>query len=311
MARKKSTPRSTALDQDQIPEGAPRIVIVGRPNVGKSTLFNRLYGRRRALVHDEPGVTRDRLEGGTRWMVGGREHIVRLVDTGGLGGERFADEIENQVRLALTHADVVIFLADGRAGVNPGDREILRKLKESGIETRGVRTLVCVNKVDTEGHEDAAHEFLSLGMDDVLTVSAEHNRGIDDLKQVIISHLGLLDTPSDEDSETLEDDSWDEVEQDEDEELDSEGSDLAFDAESDSDGSDSGEFNVEALEEELEEGKVRLQAEEAHRRGLLPGDQGEGRDVDGVQPQAVCSGSGQRWSEASMKARHPEAMHVI
>ena len=216
MSRKSSPPRSTALDQDQIPNNAPRIVIVGRPNVGKSTLFNRLYGRRRALVHDEPGVTRDRLEGGARWIIGGREHIICLVDTGGLGGDRFADEIENQVRLALTHADLVIFLADGRAGVNPGDREILRKLKESGIESRGVRTLVCVNKVDTEGHEEGAQEFLSLGVDDVLTISAEHNRGIDDLKQVVLSHLGLLGSDTEEEgllSEDVEEEEWDEQEE--------------------------------------------------------------------------------------------------
>ncbi len=210
MSRKKSPPRSSALDQDQIPDNAPRIVIVGRPNVGKSTLFNRLYGRRRALVHDEPGVTRDRLEGGARWIIGGREHIICLVDTGGLGGDRFADEIENQVRLALNHADLVIFLADGRAGLNPGDREILRKLKESGIESRGVRTLVCVNKVDTEGHEEGAQEFLSLGVDDVLTISAEHNRGIDDLKQVVLSHLGLLgsEVEASEDEAYEEDESY-------------------------------------------------------------------------------------------------------
>jgi GTP-binding protein len=138
------------------------------------------------------------------------------VDTGGLGGERFADEIENQVRLALTHADLVIFLADGKAGLNPGDREILRKLKESGIESRGVRTLVCVNKVDTEGHEEDAQEFLSLGVDDVLTISAEHNRGIDDLKQVALSHLGVLgDTDSDIDSEDDEQSEFDDELEDE------------------------------------------------------------------------------------------------
>src|SRR3954471_23308407 len=95
---------------------AAKLVIVGRPNVGKSTLFNRLFGRRRALVHDLPGVTRDRLEEQTEWIFGGKRYPITLVDTGGLGGERFAEEIEHQVSIALQEADVVLMLFDGQSG---------------------------------------------------------------------------------------------------------------------------------------------------------------------------------------------------
>src|SRR6478672_2174711 len=106
----------------------PKVVIVGRPNVGKSTLFNRLFGRRRALVHDMPGVTRDRLEEDCEWWVNAKRLNVTLVDTGGVGGDKFAEEVERQVDIALSQADVVVFLFDAQAGLTPGDREIYRLL---------------------------------------------------------------------------------------------------------------------------------------------------------------------------------------
>jgi GTP-binding protein len=169
-----------------------RIVIVGRPNVGKSTLFNRLIGRRRALVHDEPGVTRDRLEENGEWWVKARKMPITLVDTGGLGGERFADEIAKQVKIALEDADAVLFLFDVRVGVTPADRELLQGFTRSGVKSR-VPFIAVVNKVDADKHEADASEFYELGLDPVLTISAEHARGIDDLQEAIARATGFLD----------------------------------------------------------------------------------------------------------------------
>ncbi len=166
-----------------------RVVVIGRPNVGKSTLFNRLVGRRRALVHDEPGVTRDRLEVETRWWVRSKPFNVTVVDTGGLGGERFADEIDKQVRIALDEADVVLLVFDGAAGLTPADEELIHNLNHSGLLSR-LPVLGVVNKVDTDGHEGRINEFYSVGLDTLVTVSAEHDRGIDDLEEAVTKALG-------------------------------------------------------------------------------------------------------------------------
>lgn len=166
----------------------PRLVIVGRPNVGKSTLFNRLLGRRRALVHDEPGVTRDRLEEKAEWWIRAERFPILLVDTGGLGGDRFAEEIARQVDTALSSADVVVVLFDGQAGLTPADQEVVRKLKQSGV-TRELPVIGLVNKVDAETHETLLNEFFATGLDPILTISAEHNRGMDDLQAEIKKQL--------------------------------------------------------------------------------------------------------------------------
>src|SRR5262245_16578502 len=102
----------------------PTITIAGRPNVGKSTLFNRLLGRRRALVHDIAGVTRDRIEETASWWINGKELKVRLLDTGGLGEGRFSAEIEKQVGTALKEADVVLTVFDTQMGMTTEDREV-------------------------------------------------------------------------------------------------------------------------------------------------------------------------------------------
>ncbi len=167
-----------------------RVVILGRPNVGKSTLFNRLYGRRRALVHDMPGVTRDRLEESTDWWIHARQVPVTLIDTGGVGGERFTVEILQQVRIALSDADVAIFLFDGQTGVTPGDRDLLQELNRSGVTGR-IPVLAAINKIDHDNHEGLIGEFFGLGLDPVITVSAEHDRGMDDLKEAIAVALNL------------------------------------------------------------------------------------------------------------------------
>jgi GTP-binding protein len=157
------------------------VLIVGRPNVGKSTLFNRLNGRRQALVLDVPGVTRDRNESRVAWYRDGKPYVVRLVDTGGLAGEAFDKEISEQVRSGMRSADVIVVVFDGRSGFVPQDREALDEIRKHPDFSR-LPVIGVVNKVDEENLEDLAHEFHEAGLDELLTISAEHGRGIDDLK---------------------------------------------------------------------------------------------------------------------------------
>ncbi len=175
-----------------------RIVIVGRPNVGKSTLFNRLIGKKRALVHDEPGVTRDRLEESSEWWVRAHSFPVTVVDTGGLGGDKFAKEIAQQIDVALKHADIVLFVFDSQTGLLPLDEELLRGLNRSGVSAR-VPVIGVVNKVDAEVHEDRIADFFHSGLTSILTISAEQRRGLDDLKEEIArtssAFLKVLDSP--------------------------------------------------------------------------------------------------------------------
>ncbi|HSP14720.1 MAG TPA: ribosome biogenesis GTPase Der [Thermoanaerobaculia bacterium] len=159
-----------------------RVVIAGRPNVGKSTLFNRLAGKRRALTHDLPGMTRDRLSDIVTLDDGRR---YELTDTGGLEyGESpmsaYADEIRAQGRRALHEADLILFVVDGSAGVMGEDREIAQDLRpEAG------KTIVVVNKVDRKDAEESVTEFYELGFERLLPVSAEHGGGTDDLADAI------------------------------------------------------------------------------------------------------------------------------
>jgi GTPase len=159
-----------------------RVVIVGRPNVGKSTLFNRLSGRRRALTHDLPGMTRDRLTGVVALDDGRR---YELTDTGGLEyGESpmsaFAGEIRDQAQLALRDADFILFVVDGAAGLLAEDRDIATDLRSEAS-----KTVLIVNKVDRKDAEEAVHDFWALGFDRVFPLSAEHGEGIDDLIDAI------------------------------------------------------------------------------------------------------------------------------
>ncbi len=165
------------------------IAIVGRPNVGKSALFNRIAGRRIAIVHDQPGVTRDRVTAEVEWRPGSPGFT--LVDTGGIGllrGEKAGDVIARaalqQVELAIEAANVVILVVDAREGLAPLDREVAERLRRSAKPL-----LVAVNKVDTPKAEAGVAEFAELGFEKVFPVSAIHGRGVDEL---IKAAVGLL-----------------------------------------------------------------------------------------------------------------------
>ena len=155
-------------------ERLPLVAIVGRPNVGKSTLFNRLVGRRRSIVTDEPGITRDRIYGTARWC--GRSFEV--VDTGGLVPDERAGipaEIFRQAEVALTQADSIVLVVDSRAGLTPLDAELARRLRVFGKPI-----VIAANKVDTESRTTLASAFFELG-DPVFPLSAEHGLGVDEL----------------------------------------------------------------------------------------------------------------------------------
>ncbi|MCI0403036.1 MAG: ribosome biogenesis GTPase Der [Acidobacteria bacterium] len=162
---------STQADKSKL----PLVAIVGRPNVGKSSLFNRLTGSRRAIVTDEPGITRDRLYGRATWL--GRSFEV--VDTGGLvPNERaaLAQEILRQARVAIQAAAKVVLVVDARAGVTPLDADLARLLVRTGKPV-----LLAVNKVDTARLADTALAFHELGIQPVIPLSAEHGPGVDEL----------------------------------------------------------------------------------------------------------------------------------
>jgi GTP-binding protein len=170
------------------PDSLPLVAIVGRPNVGKSTLFNRFAGRRRALVDDHPGLTRDRIV--EEIEVAGRQ--VLIVDTAGLEpltdrdeeGEDLHAAVQAQARAAVAAADAVLFVVDGRAGLLPEDEEIARELRRT---SRPV--VLAVNKLDAPRHDGAAAEFHRLGFAHVQPISAEHGRGAFDALEALVAAL--------------------------------------------------------------------------------------------------------------------------
>jgi GTP-binding protein len=159
-----------------------KVVIVGRPNVGKSTLFNRLAGKRRALTHDLPGMTRDRLSDVVELDDGRR---YELTDTGGLEyGDSpmsaFAGEIREQATRALREADFILFVVDGAAGLLAEDRDIAQELRRDAA-----KTVLIVNKTDRKDAAEAVDEFWELGLERVMPMSAEHGDGVDDVIDAI------------------------------------------------------------------------------------------------------------------------------
>ena len=162
----------------------PLLAILGRPNVGKSTLFNRIAGRRLALVQDQPGVTRDRHYADAEWQ--GRP--LALVDTGGFIPEQatgLAAQVRAQAELAAAEADVLLMVVDGRTGTTAADQTLARALRKTGKPL-----LLVVNKLDAPGSEDTGTaEFFQLGIPDVFGVSAEHARGLDALLDAAVARL--------------------------------------------------------------------------------------------------------------------------
>lgn len=161
----------------------PLVAIVGRPNVGKSTLFNRITGSRRAIVGDEPGITRDRLYGVAEWR--GRD--FRIVDTGGIIPEEkdlIPREIFRQARVALDEASAIVMVVDARSEIAGPDRELARLLQRTGKPL-----FLAANKVDTEKQAALVGEFHRLGIREVFGVSAEHGVGVDDLLDGILEVL--------------------------------------------------------------------------------------------------------------------------
>ena len=178
----------------------PVFAICGRPNVGKSTLFNRIVGRRRAIVGDEPGITRDRLYAEGEW----RGRHFRLVDTGGIVPEDkdfIPAEVFRQARVALDEAAAIILVVDAQTELAAPDLELARLLRRTGKPL-----FLAVNKIDDAKHESLLEDFRRLGITDLYPVSAEHGRGVDDLLDAILETLKLEATePSTaEDAETAE-----------------------------------------------------------------------------------------------------------
>src|SRR6056297_286110 len=162
----------------------PVVAIVGRPNVGKSTLFNRLAGTRISIGEDEPSITRDRIYADAEWL----DHEFKLIDTGGIeteSNEEIKTMVKKQSELAIEEADYILFVVDGRAGLTALDEEVAQILRKSNKDV-----YVVVNKIeDFTNMQENVWEFYSLGFEVVVPISAEHGKNIGDLLDHVINEF--------------------------------------------------------------------------------------------------------------------------
>ena len=188
-----------------MPIMSAKVAIIGRPNVGKSTLFNRLVGRKLALVDDQPGVTRDRREGEGRLA----DLTFRLFDTAGLDAAprgSLEDRMSAQSETAIADADLCLFVIDARVGVTPVDRDFAAKLRRHGKPV-----LVLANKSEGRAGEGGALDAYSLGLGDPIAISAEHGEGMDALYEALVPYVKGEDKPEDEEDDEVEEEDQEEV----------------------------------------------------------------------------------------------------
>jgi GTP-binding protein len=160
----------------------PKVAIVGRPNVGKSTLFNRFVGKKKAIVHDMPGTTRDRNDYEILW----KDKKFIVTDTAGWSGDEsvFSKDMEKQLNTAVDKADIILFVVDGKTGIHPFDFQIAQQIRLSQKTA-----ILVVNKIDTQAEETKGYEFYSLGFDDAVFISANHGRSMHDLLDKVWSKV--------------------------------------------------------------------------------------------------------------------------
>jgi len=176
----------------------PMVAVVGRPNVGKSTFFNKMAGQRISIVEDVPGVTRDRITADVEWLC----HVFTLIDTGGIdprSEDSLLSQMREQAQIAIDMADVICFFTDARDGLTDDDREVANLLRRTGKPV-----LLVVNKLDYQGLDDSLYEFYELGLGDPIGISSVNMLGFGDLLDEIIRCLPESDSPEETGGERIQ-----------------------------------------------------------------------------------------------------------